>query len=432
MKKLFLLSLAALATTQLAQAQVISEIDLDNSKVEIVNNTASTVDLTGYFWCNRVNGSPFYPAVSAAEIDAANSTATSLVMASGEILVFQLTSAFLPASGGELGLYNTNSFGSRAALVDYVNYGTSTGVRDTVAVQSPAIWESNAAVDLSGAAPGETIQLLGGTAGDSVNDYIVAAGTIGAAQSAKLVISEIDLDNSKVEIVNVGIGLADLTGYFWCNRVNGSPFYPAVSASDIDGANSDGTDLIIGYQEVLVFDLTSAFLPASGGELGLYSTNTFSTRSALIDYVNYGTSTGVRDTVAVQSPAIWESNAAVDLTGAGPGDSIQLRFGEPGDSVSHYEVKTASIGIAQSIFEVPPPPGMVSITDFGFIDSTTVFIEFTYDGSQTVVPVESSVLGGFTAVSDRTTVLEPSGNRFEFSVPAGNRFFFRLEEISGP
>ncbi|MGJ8651470.1 MAG: hypothetical protein ACSHX4_14025, partial [Opitutaceae bacterium] len=156
----YLLPLLLAFAVQVSYALTISEIDLATSKVEIVNNTAGTVNMTSYRWCNRQNGSPFYPGVSAADIDAANSDGTDLIIAPGEILVFTLTSAFLPATGGELGLYLPSSaggFGVRAAMIDYVNYGTSPGFRDSVADDAPAIWVLNTAISLSGAGPGDTI-----------------------------------------------------------------------------------------------------------------------------------------------------------------------------------------------------------------------------------------------------------------------------------
>ncbi|MGJ8652301.1 MAG: hypothetical protein ACSHX8_03420 [Opitutaceae bacterium] len=251
--------------------------------------------------------------------------------------------------------------------------------------------------------------------------------TFAVQVSYALTISEIDLATSKVEIVNNTAGTVNMTGYRWCNKVNGTPAYSAVSAVTIDTANSDGTDLIIAPGEILVFTLTSAFLPAAGGELGLYISTSYTSRSAMVDYVNYGTSTGVRDSVADDAPAIWVLNTAISLSGAGPGDTIQLKLGAAGDSVNDYEIAPSTIGIAQ--FIVPE----LNITDFGFVDPTTLFIDYTYTGSMTVTPKETSDLGSaFTAVSTRATVLEPSANRFEFDAPAGTKYFFQLEETTSP
>ena len=147
----------------------------------------------------------------------------------------------------------------------------------------------------------------------------------------------------------------------------------------------------------------------------------------MVDYVNYGTSAGIRDSVAATSPAIWELNASISLNGAGPGDTIQLKVGETGDSVNDYEIAAGTIGTA------PVPISELIIADFGFLNSSTLFIDYTYTGSMTVTPKETADLNAaFTSVSTRVTVSEPTANRFEFAVPAGTKYFFQLEETAGP
>ena len=163
MKNLPLLLTFALAP-QVGADLVISEVDLATGQVEIVNTGDASVDMTSYRWCNRVNGAPsFYPGVSAATINEALSTASSLDVGPGQLLVFDLPVTFLPATGGELGLYLPSAaggFGSRNAMVDYVNWGDSTGVRDSAADDDPAIWETNAAIDVSGAGELDRIKQL--------------------------------------------------------------------------------------------------------------------------------------------------------------------------------------------------------------------------------------------------------------------------------
>ena len=66
-------------------------------------------------------------------------------------------------------------------MIDYINWGNSRGVCDSVADDPPAIRERNAAIDISSAVRGDTIQLKLGVAGDSVNDYQVASASIGLA-----------------------------------------------------------------------------------------------------------------------------------------------------------------------------------------------------------------------------------------------------------
>ena len=242
---------------------------------------------------------------------------------------------------------------------------------------------------------------------------------------AQVVISELDLSESKVELVNIGDADVDLLGYRWCNRVNGNPFYPGVSALTIDAANSTATGLLIRPGEIITFTLTSAFLPAAGGELGLYlPSGGFGSRAAMVDYLNWGTSVGIRDSAASDPPAIWVLNTSINIGGMEAGETIQLKQGAPGDSVDDYEVAPSTIGTAQSL---ETGESELLITGFGFADPDTFFLEFVYTGSGTIKITESADLNAFTDVSDRTTIASPAPNRFEFAV-AGSALYFRLEE----
>jgi len=156
---------------------VISEVDLANDKVELINTGGSSVDMGAWWLCNRVNGSPFYATMASATIDAANSTATSLDVAPGEILTL-VVAGFLPDANGELGLYNTNSFASTSAIEDYILWGGS-GIRDATA-QGAGIWTDNDAIGVSGLGAGQTIQLTSGAAGNQASDYEIAASSLGS------------------------------------------------------------------------------------------------------------------------------------------------------------------------------------------------------------------------------------------------------------
>jgi len=178
-----LVAILGLAMGGTANASVIlSELDLSANRVELVNTGGTTVDLSSYWWCNRVNGSPRYAVVgSSSTIDATLSTATSFTVAPGEILVLTLTDNFLPDINGELGLYSTSSFSSASSIEDYVLWGAS-GARDSVA-ELAGIWTDNDFIDISGLAAGDSIQLGLGLAGNAVSDYIFAPETFGSAQS---------------------------------------------------------------------------------------------------------------------------------------------------------------------------------------------------------------------------------------------------------
>lgn len=184
---------------------IISEVDLVGNRVELVNIGTNTVNASGWWWCNRVNGSPFYDQVATAStIDLGLSTATNLVVGAGEILVLDLSAGFLPNVNGELGLYNSNSFGSTSALEDYVAWGGN-GIRDVVA-DSKGIWDDNTFVNVSSITT-QTFQVSFGNVGNANTEYIVAESTLGTAQSIP--------EPSTI----VFMGVAGLGGFFMRRRL---------------------------------------------------------------------------------------------------------------------------------------------------------------------------------------------------------------------
>ena len=189
---------------------------------------------------------------------------------------------------------------------------------------------------------------------------ILASLSIGFSNAA-IVISEIDLANNRVELVNTGTSSVDLTNYWWCNRENGSPFYQQINTTNsvVDAGLSTGSLTTFGAGDILVLDISASFLPDINGELGLYNTNTFGASAAIEDYVLWG-NTGVRDAVA-EGASIWTDNEFIDVSGLGAGDSIQLRNGELGNSASEYFLGASSFGV------VPEPSStlLLSLGAFG-------------------------------------------------------------------
>jgi hypothetical protein len=179
------LAIAVLASTLLSAAPaaiILSEIDLVGNKVEIVNTGPANVDLTGYWLCNRLNGSPFYQAITTGLIDLPNSTDGNLQLAAGDVMTLQLTASFIPDASGEVGLYLNNSgYGNAANIVDYVGWGAD-GQRDSVAATA-GIWTSGTFVNVSGITAGQTVQLAFGQPGNSATQYQLRPSTIGVAQS---------------------------------------------------------------------------------------------------------------------------------------------------------------------------------------------------------------------------------------------------------
>ena len=161
---LLLIMLLGLIPASFAQV-VINEVYPDGT-FELKNNGASSVDITNYWMCDR----PTYARVGTLTIASGD-----LDLAPGEIVVFEDWD-FLNAEGDELALYETNAFGSSAAILDYVQWGFNPGdpTREGVAVAA-GIWtagEFTAAIT-----DGNSLQYDG--EGDTAADYFVSIPTIG-------------------------------------------------------------------------------------------------------------------------------------------------------------------------------------------------------------------------------------------------------------
>ncbi len=216
MKRMLFLLLPALVPGSALAQLVISEIDLAANQVELVNSGETSVNISGYFWCNRLSGSPFYPAVSAATIDAGNSETSTLEIGPGEWVTFTLGESFITDASGELGLYTTNSFGSSTAIVDYVGWGAD-GVRDSVA-SSAGIWASGTFVDVAAIQAGETIQLKQSLPGNGKDDYELAASTIGVNQvdpPGPVEVTVTDLSRSGSSLIIAFTGPAGISPDSW-------------------------------------------------------------------------------------------------------------------------------------------------------------------------------------------------------------------------
>ena len=244
----------------------------------------------------------------------------------------------------------------------------------------------------------------------------LAAVMIPGLGFAQLVLSEVDLLLNKVELVNTGTTSIDASGWQWCNRVNGSPFYGAVSASVIDTNLSTAASLNVGAGEILVLDVAAGFLPNGNGELGLYNSGSFGSTTALEDYVLWGAA-GTRDSVA-DAKGIWTDNEFIDVTAMTTGDSLQLGLGNPGNDEDEYFVGPSSLGIAQS---VPSPAAL--IFDSGSITVSNAVFSAVLNGpsGSSVIIDSSSNLTNWTAVA--TNSLPEAGWEVAFPITTNARFY---------
>ena len=110
---------------------------------------------------------------------------------------------------------------------------------------------------------------------------------------AQVVINEI-LPNGTVELKNIGQSNVDVSTYWLCDF----PAYQQIQNSNIICGN---TDMAPG--SILTVDNFNT-IDGSDGEMGLYTSSSFGSSSAIIDYVEWGSTGHGRSNVAVNA-GIW-------------------------------------------------------------------------------------------------------------------------------
>lgn len=113
----------------------ISKLDPNTNSVALKNFGSSTVNISGYWFCNF----PAYGQVS-------SMTSTVMLNPGEEINI--ASSVNFAVADGEFGLYNTNSFGSDTAMEDYIQWGNAGHQRESVAV-TKGIWDSGTFINVA-------------------------------------------------------------------------------------------------------------------------------------------------------------------------------------------------------------------------------------------------------------------------------------------
>ena len=120
----------------------ITAVSFSGGFVEITNVGNGSGSLEGFFLCQR----PSYHSIGA--IDLAPGESTQVAAAGGSF-------GSLDAGSGEVGLYNTSSFGSASAIESYVEWGASGHGRSGTAVEA-GIWTDGGFVATDGSTGGLT------------------------------------------------------------------------------------------------------------------------------------------------------------------------------------------------------------------------------------------------------------------------------------
>jgi len=135
---------------------ILEEIDPGTS-ITIFNPTGSAIDTSsGYVLCQR----PSYPALASLE--------AGVTIAAGDRHTFPWPSAFGDTdAGGEVALYSSGAFGSAAAQIDFVCWGSGHSPSRKSVAEMDGDWSG----DCAGAITGDSLRRIADTAGAGAADY---------------------------------------------------------------------------------------------------------------------------------------------------------------------------------------------------------------------------------------------------------------------
>ena len=155
--------------------------------------------------------------------------------------------------------------------------------------------------------------------------------------TAQVRILKLDPATNSVTLKNFGSSNAPISGYWFCNR----PAYGAVNEMTSVTSLNPGEEVNIA---------SSINFAVADGEFGLYSTNSFGSSSAMIDYMQWGNAGHGRESVAV----------AAGLWAAGTFVSVAPPYEYNGDGTQNGVANWSTLGIDDfgdiSYFKIYPNP----------------------------------------------------------------------------
>ncbi|MEO1031138.1 MAG: T9SS type A sorting domain-containing protein [Bacteroidota bacterium] len=286
LKTTALLALALICLSSLNAQVRIAKLDPASNSVTLKNYGTSNVPISGYWFCN-------FPAY--AQVSSMTSVAS---LDPGEEVNIASSINFAVADG-EFGLYNTNSFGSSAAMEDYMQWGSANHQRESVAV-AKGIWVANTFIDL---APPFAYS---GTGSQNGADQWITFRSVR--------ISKLDPATNSVSLKNYSSTTVPISGYWFCNF----PAYAQVSSMTSTTSLAPGEEINIS---------SSINFAVADGEFGLYNTNSFGSATAMEDYIQWGSANHQRESVAV-AKGIWDVGTFINVappfeyTGNGSQDGV--------------------------------------------------------------------------------------------------------------
>ena len=145
--------------------------------------------------------------------------------------------------------------------------------------------------------------------------------------TSQVVINEFQVDNNTVELKNVGTTTIDISGWFLCSF----PTYSALGSLTLNGG-----DLIMEPGEIIYVEGHSM---GPDDELALYNMPSYSSSTAIEDYIEWGSAGHQRASVA-EAAGIWTIGDFL----ATPVDGVPYAYDGEGDTVNDWIAQDPTFG----------------------------------------------------------------------------------------
>ena len=215
---------------------------------------------------------------------------------------------------GSVGLYIDSSYTSSDSIVSFVQWGAGGGTRANVAV-SAGVWPSTEANI-------PVVYSISFVNTNASNNYLAADWKVtstnglgsfplsnqNTADLDHVFISEVAFvgDNALVEIVNPTDAAVDIGSYQLCHTDDGGRGYRGITSVLFISGDYNTIDNMLAANGVAVFNFNIS-INRNVGDIGLYSSSSFGSTSAIVSYVQYGrvVSTSWSRTSVATGAGIW-------------------------------------------------------------------------------------------------------------------------------
>ena len=227
-----------------------------------------------------------------------------------------------------------------------------------------------------------------------------------------IVINEIN-DNGQIELKNVGTTTIDISSYWLCNF----PGYNELSTLNI----ICGTDLILDPNELVTVEVNFN-VDSADGELGLYNAPSYSSPTAIVDYVEWGSTGHNRSSVAV-SAGIWTTGDFVPSFTA----PMSIEYDGVGNSSTDWSMDMATPCV-DNLFT--PSGSEIFITKtFPNPSTNHIYLEFSRIPDEDATYKLIDRFGNVVATSDMN-LLDLSENGLDVSTLPEGLYFIQIASRS--